>query len=224
MLNVEKIEEILDYKFNDPSLLITAVSHPSINYSKKKSRNFEKLEFLGDRVLGISIATIMFTHLHKESEVDFAIRLAHLASTESLIDIAYQNQLVENFDIILGQDISSGKHNSAIADIMEAMFAAIYLDSNLDNVIKIISKFILPKLSLSAVRKKDSKSKLQEYSQRMYNCLPQYSIIEISGPSHEPIFNIKVELLKYEAFGIGHSKKEAEQNAAENILKKIKGK
>lgn len=222
-MNIEKTEEILGYSFRNKSLLMTAISHPSIRYTKEKSLHFEKLEFLGDRVLGFCIALLMYKNLEKESEVDFAIRLANLASTESLIDIAYKNDLVKCFEIALGKSLTSRQHNSAIADVLEAIFAAIYLDGGLDSVLTVVSKFILPKLTLPNAKKKDCKSKLQEYSQRIACGLPEYTVLEMIGPSHNPIFVIQVKVGNRTSVGKGHSKKEAEQEAAEKLLKNLKG-
>lgn len=220
-MNIEKTEEILGYSFRNKSLLKTAISHPSVHYTKEKSLRFEKLEFLGDRVLGLCIAILLYKNLKNETEVDFAIRLANMASTESLIDIACKNNLLECFEIFLGKNVSSKQHNSAIADVMEAIFAAIYLDSGLESVLSVVSKFILPKLTLSNVKKKDSKSKLQEYSQRIACGLPEYSVLDMTGPAHNPVFVMQVKIGEKTSVGKGHNKKEAEQDAAEKFLKNL---
>lgn len=221
-MSLENIEKILGYKFEDKAILSKAVSHTS-KLAKKRARvHFEKMEFLGDRVLGLCVASLMYRILKREDEGDFARRLAKITSTESLIETANEYGFIENFDFKFPEDVFTRKHNAAIADMMEAVFAAVYLDGGLDSAMKVVSKFFLHKLSQPCVKEKDKKSELQEYAQKNMKVSPVYIIKDISGPAHNPNFVIQVKVLKHTTEGFGHNKKAAEQEAARNMLTLLK--
>ncbi len=217
-MKLENVENILGYRFDDKNILLRAISHTSKLPKRRARVNFEKMEFLGDRVLGLCVATLMYQNLKKEDEADFARRLANITSTESLIDTANKYGLIENFDFKASEDSFTKKHNSAIADMMEAVFAAVYLDGGLCCAMNVISKLFSRKLSQAYVKEKDKKSELQEYAQKELKSSPIYTVKDISGPAHKPHFVVYVRVNDYKTEGAGNSKKEAEQEAAKNML------
>lgn len=218
-MNLVNIEKILGYEFADSQILIKALTHPSMHRkSKKIHMTFEKLEFLGDRVLGLCLSTILYKKYTNEDEAIFAIRLAHLASTSSLVDVAKSSKLINEF-YLPHDEIEHGA--SSVADMVEATLAAVFLDGGLDAAINVVNKLFGKKLSQDINREKDAKSKLQEYSQGINVGLPIYSVQNINGPQHDITFTIKVEVGKLSAVGIGKNKKMAEQDAAKNLLLEI---
>lgn len=218
-MNLANIEKILGYTFNDSQILTKALTHPSMHRkSKKIHMTFEKLEFLGDRVLGLSLSAILYNKYPKEDEATMAIRLAHLASTSSLVDVAKSSKLIHEF-YLPHEEIEHGA--SSVADMIEATLAAVFLDGGLDPAIKVVNRLFGKKICQDVNKEKDCKSKLQEYSQGVGEGLPIYTVQNINGPQHDITFTIKAEVGKISATGIGKNKKMAEQDAAKNLLMEI---
>ncbi len=177
---------------------------------------YEQLEFLGDRVLGLVIAEMLYRHFKNENEGDWAMRFTLLVREETLADIARKIGLQS---YLITKDESLRNNNSILADVMEALIAALYLDQGLSKTKTFIENLWLPLLKRSHESIKDSKSALQEWSQLVVHTLPKYKLISRTGPDHAPSFVVSVEVEGYDVMtGEGPSKKEAMQRAAEKLL------
>ncbi len=226
MLN--KLEKIIDYKFKNKTLLKEALTHPSFQKKslKEKTANNQRLEFLGDSVLDL----IVTEHLYRKLESFSEGKLTKIRSVMVRKDILAKcaNHLSLGKYIILGkgEDSTGGRKKlSILADCFEALFGALYLDSGLQKTKKIISSFIKKEMKLIIKGKHgdDYKTLLQEISQKKMKCLPKYFLIKEKGPDHKKTFCIEVKLKeKTHGTGTGENKKEAEQDAAREALKKLK--
>ena len=206
----------LGYEFKDESLLKTSLTHPS--FSKKN--NYERLEFLGDRVLGLIISDAIFHSYPDDSEGNLAKKISFLVCKNTLIKIADELRLEKHF--IISKNIKENSFDSIKANSLEALIAAIYLDSNFTNTYRIVKKLwnnCIQKINLDY---HDPKSKLQEWSLKTNNILPVYEIKKKEGPDHNPIFTVNLKLNgKIRSIGVGKNKQDAEVMAAEKALKEI---
>ena len=206
----------LGYEFKDESLLKTSLTHPS--FSKKN--NYERLEFLGDRVLGLIISDEIFHSYPDDSEGNLAKKISFLVCKNTLIKIADELRLEKHF--IISKNIKENSFDSIKANSLEALIAAIYLDSNFSNTYKIVKKLwnnCIQKINLDY---HDPKSKLQEWSLKTNNILPVYEVKKKEGPDHNPIFTVNLKLNgKIYSIGVGKNKQDAEVMAAEKALKEI---
>ena len=206
----------LGYEFKDKSLLKTSLTHPS--FSKKN--NYERLEFLGDRVLGLIISNEIFNIYPDDSEGNLAKKISFLVCKNTLVRIADKLRLEKYF--IISKNIKKTSFNSIKANSLEALIAAIYLDSNFSNAYEIVKKLwnnYLKKINLDY---HDPKSKLQEWSLKTNNILPVYEVKKKEGPDHNPIFTVNLKVNeKIYSIGVGKNKQDAEIMAAEKALKEI---
>ncbi|MBT4109010.1 MAG: ribonuclease III [Pelagibacterales bacterium] len=221
MRDITKIESTLNYKFNNQKLLLDALTHTSY-LNNKEEISFERLEFLGDRVLGLAISDILYEIFPKESEGDLARRIAVLVSGKTLAEIANNINIP---DVILVADnlsFKNGENHSILADAMEAIIGAIFLDSNYNEAL-IFIKYIWSKLILNYNSPpQDPKSKLQEFAMANKYSMPLYSNYSKDGPDHAPKYKVLVKITNIgECYGQGVSKKEAERMAAITLLKII---
>lgn len=221
--NLGNLEQILGYKFKKQDDIFAAIQHPGINKrDKDAARKFEKLEFLGDRVLGLSLATLLYERFSQESEGDLAVRIATLAGTDFLIDLAKKTGIIKCFKIPRDFFVSINKTSSSIADMMEAVFAAIYLDSDFYTTKDVITRLWCNDINKVVYREKDAKSQLQEMFQAKEKALPTYRLLKMTGEAHDPIFEVEVTAGDHSAIGCGNSKKAAEHDAAAKLIAKIK--
>ena len=216
--SISSIENLLGYKFKNEEFLQIAITHPGAkrNISSKK---FEKLEFLGDRVLGLSLSDFLYRRFPEETEGELAVRIATLAGTDFLIELAKKTKIIEHFKIPKDFYVSSHKNSSSIADMVEAIFGAIFLDSDFKSAQDIVLKAYKNDIDKVIYKEKDSKTKLQEITQARTSQLPVYRLLKTVGEVHNPIFEIEVSACKKTAIGQGNSKKMAEHDAAEKLLK-----
>jgi ribonuclease-3 len=186
---------------------------------RAKKNDFERLEFLGDRVLGLAIAEMLYKEHQKEKEGELAKRFASLVSKESCTHVAESINLLSYLSVI---KVDIVPHSSILADAMEALLGAIYLDGGFDAVKKTIHHLWKDLLNQTIQTSKDFKSVLQELSQSHKKGLPKYDVIEMTGPAHAPIFIVRVTI---EDMGSeeaqGATKKQAEQFAAEKLYRKL---
>ena len=216
-IKISKFEKKLNIKFKNINLLIKSLTHKSYD----SINNNEKLEFLGDRVLGLIISKKLFEIYPKDKEGTLDKKLASLVNKQKCFEIAKSLEL-ERF-VFVGNTTKRNKiENKIISDCCEALLGAIYLDQGLNVVEKFILKIWKSHLKDSVITYVDSKTKLQEYSLKKYKSLPIYKLFENSGPRHKPTFNVGVRL-KYTKFinAKGNSKKEAQQKAAALFLTNI---
>ena len=216
-IDIKKIEKKINIKFFNKDLLIDSLTHKS--YSKK---NYEKLEFLGDRVLGLIIAKKLLEKFPNENEGILDKKLASLVNKKKCYEIAKYLQL-EKF-ILVGNKGRSSKliEDKIISDCCESLLGAIYIDQGINVVEKFILRIWSDHLNSSQSTFIDPKTKLQEFSLKKYKILPVYKIIENTGPRHKPMFKVSVKIKNSKfVIGEGLSKKEAEQNAAKSFIEKI---
>ena len=220
MININQIEKKIKFKFLDKKLLKTALTHKSHN----SKNNYEKLEFVGDRVLGLVIANKLLELYPNEKEGSLDKKLANLVNKKTCFQIGKKLDIDKY--IIIGNGINPKEKKiepKIIADCCEALIGAIYLDQGLKAANSFILLFWRNDLILSKKLIIDSKTKLQEYSLKIFKKLPQYKLIENTGPRHKPIFKVAVKITKSDfVISTGQSKKDAEQNAAKLLLNKLK--
>ena len=215
---IKKIEDIIKINFKNKDLLIRSLTHKSFN----ENDNNEKLEFLGDRVIGLIISKELLNLYPNERERIIDKKFSNLVNKKTCRDVAVQLNL-KDF-IRIGNSFKKGKmlNEKVLSDTCEALIGAIYLDQGID----VSEKFILEKWSTfikkSNITKIDPKTRLQEYSLKKYKKLPIYKMFKQSGPNHNPIFKIQVQILNSKKFfGFGKSKKIAQKNAAQKLIKSL---
>ena len=217
-IKIQKLQKKINIRFKNLNLIKKAITHKSYD----PENNFEKLEFLGDRILGMVISIKLIELYPNEKEGILDKKLASLVNKNKCLEIGKNIGL--NQFIIVGKQFNKKITNNVIvnkiiSDCMEALIGAIYYEKGF----KFTEKFILncwkKYLNYSENTFIDSKTKLQEYSLKYFKKLPNYKFISSSGPKHNPKFKMAVKLentVFYE--GIGESKKKAEQKAAQNLL------
>ena len=213
---IKEIEKILKYNFKKTILLETALTHKSFD----NNDNNEKLEFLGDRVLGLVISEKLLNKFPNEKEGIIDKKFANLVNKKTCLVIARKINL-KKF-ILLGSSHKKLERSAdkIISDCLEAIVGAIYLDGGLKSVEKFILNFWEEFLLKSTVTLIDSKTKLQEFSLKKFKELPKYVFFKKSGPQHRPLFKTEVQIPNSKKIvGIGSSKKNAQQNAAAKLLK-----
>jgi len=215
------LQRTLGYKFTDKALLERALTHSSARGTKKAGDN-ERLEFLGDRVLGLAIAELLSERHPKASEGDLARLFNRLVQRETCADVAIAMKLGEHL-VLSGSEVSNGGRSKAsiLADACEAVLGAAFLDAGFEPSREIVRKFWMPRLESSAEAPGDPKTALQEWAQARKLGLPVYSEVERSGPDHAPVFTSQVLVGKRApATGSGSSKRVAEQEAAKAFLER----
>ena len=207
-----------NYTFLDNGLLRLALTHS--NSKKEKMINNERLEFLGDRVLGLVIANKVYKKFKYENEGQLSKRYSELVSKKTLVKIAEKICLKEH--LVTNKSSLSKITNSMIADSMEALIAAIFLDSNLGKTNKVILSLWKEEIDSQINPPDNPKSKLQEWCLKNKESLPVYEIINKEGPDHEPLFTVTLEIKNLiNTSGKGKSIQLAEIDAAEKGIKEI---
>ena len=213
------LEKKIDIKFKDKKLLIKSLTHKSFD----KNNNNEKIEFLGDRVLGLVIAKKLLEIYPDEKEGILDKKFASLVNKKTCLQIAKSINLDKYILTSNKKNKNIKIEDKVIADSCEALIGAIYLDKGFS----IVSNFILnlwsKNIKDSIITQVDAKTKLQEYSLKKYKKLPTYKIISNTGPRHKPVFKVAVKLPDTKFYSAeGFSKKDAEQNAAIQCLQQLK--
>lgn len=209
----------IPHVFQDLSLLEKALTHPSTTRSQKVS-DFERLEFLGDRVLGLIVAQMVYERYPTEKEGDLAKRFAALVCREACLEVAHQMGLSQYLKASLGE---SSLHSAILADAIEALIGAIYLDGGQEAATTFIMLYWPALLEKATTPPKDAKTALQELAQsRNQGAVPVYKIVDHSGPAHTPTFTVHLTVPGLgETTGTGASKRQAEQMAAKLLLEKV---
>lgn len=219
--NLNLLEKALGYTFKDESLLKVALTHCSAG-----AKNNERFEFLGDSLVNLIIAQALYTKFPKASEGQLTRLRAICVRGETLAGIAREFQLGEYLRLGSGELKSGGaKRPSILADAIEAIIAAIYLDSDFLTVEKHILDWYETRLSEMSLdmTQKDPKTMLQEYLQAKKHALPTYVVVGIEGESHDQTFTVhcEVEILDEPITGEGSSRRKAEQAAARSMLERL---
>ena len=218
-IDYQKLEKKISINFKNKDLLTKSLTHKSFD----KDNNNEKIEFLGDRVLGLVIAKKLLEIYPDEKEGILDKKFASLVNKKTCLEIANKLELqkfILTFNLSYKTKIIEDK---VLADSCEALLGAIYLDKGFNIVEKIILDLWSVQIKQSVITQIDAKTKLQEFSLKKFKKLPTYKIISNTGPRHKPLFKVAVKLDNTKFFiSKGKSKKEAEQNAAELCLSNIK--
>ena len=218
-MNLKKLEACLGYKFRTTNHIEAALTHSSA-IAQLSGEDYERLEFLGDRIVNLVIADLLFKIFTNENEGALAKRHAAFVRTETLAEASRSLQLGEFVILSDAERIAGGDENDNIlADIMEAVTAAIYLDGGFDHAEKFIEMALGDKLHNMAEPPRDPKTALQEWSQAREFGLPHYELISQSGPDHAPEFTVQVSIDGYNPqTATSTSKKKAEKDAAKIML------
>ena len=218
-INYAALEKKIKCNFKNKDLLIKSLTHKSFN----KDNNYEKLEFLGDRVLGLIIAKKLLEIYPNEREGILDKKFASLVNKKTCLEIAKK---IDLHKYVLTFNVKNRKNlieDKVLADCCEALLGSIYLDKGFIIVEKVILSLWSSNIKDSVVTQIDAKTKLQEFSLKRYKRLPIYKLISNSGPRHMPIFKVAVKLQDTKFYTAqGKSKKDAEQNAAILCLQNIK--
>jgi ribonuclease-3 len=218
-INYQDLQKKINIKFKNLDLLIQSLTHKSFDTKK----NNEKMEFLGDRVLGLVIAKKLLEIYPNEKEGILDKKFAALVNKKTCLEVAKKINL-EKFILTFNPNNKKIKiEDKIISDSCEALIGAIHLDKGLTIAEKVILDLWKNQIRESVITQIDAKTKLQELALKNFKKLPTYKLISNTGPRHKPSFKVGVKLpdTKY-FFGLGKSKKDAEQNAAIECLKSIR--
>ncbi|MEZ5790406.1 MAG: ribonuclease III [Nitratireductor sp.] len=214
------LEKRLGYGFTDYANLERALTHASVRKKSDDKFHYERLEFLGDRVLGLTIADLLHRSFPSADEGELSLRLNALVKGNTLAEIADELRLHEF--IRTGGDLkelTGTRMQSVRADVLEALIASIYLDGGLEAASAFIHRFWSDRLHIEHAARRDSKTELQEWAHANRLGTPKYKEKERSGPDHDPVFTVSVSVQgKQAATGNGRSKRAAEQDAARVML------
>ena len=215
----EEISALLGYRFRDKSLLVRALTHGS---SAKRHGDYQRLEFLGDRVLGLAIAEYLFRTNPQQNEGDLSAALSILVRGEACA-IAGDTIQLASLVVLGSNEKAKGMHlnRTVQGDVMEALVAAIYLDGGLEEARGFVERTWEPQLRHPERMVKDAKTFLQEWALARALPIPAYRIVSREGLEHEPVFVVAVEIRgRLPAEGTAKSKRAAEQDAADLFLKR----
>jgi ribonuclease-3 len=221
---LQALQTRLGYEFRRIELLDEALTHPSFQGEAGRRKCNERMEFLGDRVLGLVIANLLFQKFRREEVGALARRHAALVRREALVQVADELGLAACIRISRGEEDAGGRTNPGLlGDACEALIAAIYLDGGFDAAQDVVERLWCPLVERDASPPKDAKTMLQEWAQGRGLPLPSYIETDRSGPPHAPIFLVQVIVEGFPAVtASGSSKRLAERAAAEMMLMKVR--
>ncbi len=217
---VKALEERMGYRFDDRALAMRALTHSSYGDGNREGPNNERLEFLGDRVLGLLTAHALYDY-SKEAEGTLARRLNALVRKEMCAKIARKLGMGDALLLSPSEDRQGGREKTSIlGDVCEAMIAAIYIDGGMDAIQTFYDTHWMPEFEAVVSKSaKDPKTHLQEIAMAAGHGLPRYEVVERSGPDHRPLFVVSVTVESVgEAKGTGKSKRDAERFAARHLI------
>lgn len=218
--NFAALEDRFAYVFSDQTLLERALTHSSLSGGNKSVRDLERLEFLGDRVLGLLTAEELWRRYPTYEEGELAPRLNALVRKETCAKAALYFDVDKYILLSEWEEQAGGRKKKAIlGDVMEALLGALYVDGGLEVARGVYDQFWKPNLEEMAKAHKDPKTALQEWTQNKKLGTPNYNVVEADGPAHEPAFKIEVQVKGYApATGDGSSKRSAQMEAAKAFL------
>ena len=216
--NIKDIEKIINIKFNNKDLLFKSFIHKSYN----KEKNNEKLEFLGDRVIGLIISKKLITLYPNEDEGIIDKKFASLVNKKTCAKVFRSLQLKKFIKTGSSFKTPLSSDERILSDTCEALIGSIYLDQGFSNTEKFVLKIWKHFINESKVIEIDPKTKLQEFSLKKFKKLPIYKTVKKSGPNHNPFFQVNVQIQDSKKFhGEGNSKKIAQQNAALKLIRNL---
>jgi len=218
-VNLNELEKKIKINFKNKDLLLKSLTHKSFN----KENNYEKLEFLGDRVLGLIISKKLIEIYPNEKEGILDKKFASLVNKKTCLEIARKIELHRYILTFNMKDKKKVIEDKVLADSLEALIGSIYLEKGFNSAEKVILNLWSSHIKDSVITQIDAKTKLQEFSLKKFKKLPVYKIISNTGPRHKPLFKVGVKLINTKFYlAEGKSKKDAEQNAAILCLQNIK--
>lgn len=223
MENLKRLCRKLNYEFKDLKLLKRALTHCSA-----AAENNERFEFLGDAILSFAIASALFERFPEESEGELSRLRSFLVKGDRLADIAMELNLGDFLYLGQGELKTGGfRRASILADALEAVIAAVFLDGGIEASLGLISRLYQSRLEAKDVLKynlKDAKTQLQEFLQAKKWPLPEYTLVKFEGEEHEQIFHVSCSVAGFErsTLGLGSNRRRAEQEAAESLLRLLK--
>lgn len=225
--NLTELQHKLLYEFKNANLLEASLRHSSFVNEQADigMRDNERLEFLGDAVLNLVVGDILMQHYPDSEEGDLSRMRANLVNETQLAAIARSLNLGSYLQLGKGEIQTNGREkNSILADTLEAVMAAIYLDGGFKSAFNVIDRHFSPLIDATATPmiNYDYKSQVQEFVQVTQQEMPIYTVIHESGPDHDKTFRVRLQLQQLHAEGIGKSKKMAEQDAARKALELLK--
>jgi ribonuclease-3 len=218
---VGPLEDRIGYRFKDPSLIEQALTHISaLTGARNRGGSYQRLEFLGDHVLGLVVSDMLFRAFPKADEGEMSRRLADLVRKEACADVARSIDLGGALRLGSSENNAGGRSRAAIlADVCEALIGAVYIDGGYPAAADLIGRFWEERMRTPARPLRDAKTVLQEWAQARGLPTPLYREVERKGPDHDPVFRVNVDLPdRTPAEGLGRSKRAAEQAAAAAML------
>jgi len=214
---------ILGHRFADPQLLAEALTHPSTHARRGPRLSYERLEFLGDRVLGLIVAELLWRKYPEEAEGELTRRYHELVRAETLNKVAREIGLGAFVILMPGEDQAGTRENSSVlGDTCEAVIAALYLDGGLEAARGFVQRCWEPLLQSAAKPPRDPKTALQEWAQGRGRGLPVYETVAVEGPAHKRVFTVSARVEGMEpATASGSSKRAAETAAAAELMARL---
>jgi len=217
----------ISYQFNDPDLLDVALTHRS--YANERAggayQDNERLEFLGDSVLNVIISHLTMKRFPHYDEGELTRMRASLVNEKSLARISKSLGINQYLLLGKGESRRGGRERTSLtSDAYEALIGAVYLDGGFERTFEVVEKQFTPLLDKGLTDDGDCKTRVQQVSQSRFGCSPRYRLFDVSGPEHDKTFGVELSIDgRLYGYGIGKSKKEAQQNAAQEALKRIFG-
>jgi ribonuclease III len=222
--DLRELERRIGYQFKEQRLLREALTHGSANRLKRKQRRTnERLEFLGDRVVGLAVAELLIRRYPDEPEGALTPRLSGLVSEPALAEAARELDLGAWLEVARSEEQAGGRERPAIlADALEALMGAVYLDGGWEAAAAIVRRCLEPRLETMVAPPRNAKSQLQEWTQARSLGLPRYELVKTAGPDHAPAFEVTVAVADLPPVrATAASKRAAEQAAAEQLLARL---
>jgi ribonuclease-3 len=222
-IDVAECQRRIGYEFRDPALLVAALTHASGAQHRLASN--ERLEFLGDAILGFLVCETLYRAFPESLEGDLTRIKSVVVSRETCGRISGQLRLIDFLIVGKGLSINRPVPTSVLSDLFESLVAAIYLDGGIDAVRPLVDRFLLPEIAevASGAQGSNHKSLLQQWAQRDFGVTPTYEVIEETGPDHSKSFQVSAQIGdRSYAPAWGRNKKEAEQRAACNALGELR--
>ena len=219
--DLEGVQARIGYTFKDPSLLEYALTHGSAtNFNSSRGQNYQRLEFLGDRVLGLLVATMLHNEYPYADEGELASRYNHLVRNETCAEIAEELNLGNAVAVAAGLSRAGGRNAQALlADLCESLLAALYIDAGFETVKEFVWKHWHVRMRAYVKPRRDAKSTMNEFAQSKGLEHPVFEVTDKQGPPHSPVFTVCMSFTGFQStVGVGNSKAAAEQIAAEQFL------
>ncbi len=219
---LDQLQEILGHRFGDDDLALQALTHRS-TAAGRLGHGYERLEFLGDRVLGIVVAHMLYDRFPDEPEGKLSVRQASLVRKETLAEVARELRLGDFIILSAGEDESGTRESpTVLADVTEALIGALYLDGGLDAAAGFIRRHWHDRMQAQTIPPRDAKTRLQEWALGRGLPLPSYRMVSQEGPAHEPEITVELTVKGQDAvLAKGGSKRAAQQQAAQELLERL---